>query len=154
MSHRIKRFFVPFVLTSLYSFYSLKVNYFVVVVSSLGAVPKETLNDLYKLYNNKKTAQLVAKRCCIAALRESMFLIYDNNSTRNSNNNHNSNDEQSSDDDIQILGTTNQEETHNSSNEPNEEEDSPELEDVPFEAVMESSDSEGGLGTFQNDTPQ
>ena len=94
------------------------------------------------------------KRCCIAALRESMFLIYDNNSTRNSNNNHNSNDEQSSDDDIQILGTTNQEETHNSSNEPNEEEDSPELEDVPFEAVMESSDSEGGLGTFQNDTPQ
>lgn len=134
--------------------FNLKVNYFVVVVSSLGAVPKETLNDLYKLYNNKKTAQLVAKRCCIAALRESMFLIYDNNSTRNSNNNHNSNDEQSSDDDIQILGTTNQEETHNSSNEPNEEEDSPELEDVPFEAVMESSDSEGGLGTFQNDTPQ
>ena len=46
----------------------------VLIVSSLGAIPNETLHDLQKITNNKKDTRILAKRMVITALRESMFL--------------------------------------------------------------------------------
>ena len=46
---------------------------YVIVVSSLGAVPKDTYNDIKAiLHNDKYKAKIIAKRCSLVALRESL----------------------------------------------------------------------------------
>ena len=52
-----------------------KVTLFTIVVSSLGAVPKETLKDLISLTGDKKKATLIAKKCCLEALRHSWSIF-------------------------------------------------------------------------------
>ena len=49
----------------------------VIVVSSLGAVPKKTVDELKTLTTDHKLAILTAKRMGIAALRESMKIYHD-----------------------------------------------------------------------------
>ena len=58
--------------------FNVQVDFYVIVVSSLGAIPDETFQELKALYKDEKTAKIVAKRCTIAALRESMLLMYKN----------------------------------------------------------------------------
>ena len=65
----------------------------VLIVSSLGAIPNDTIHDLRKITNNKKDTNILAKRMVITALRESMFLFYNwrpderNNRLRENNGN-------------------------------------------------------------------
>ena len=49
----------------------------VIVVSSLGAVPKKTLDSLKALAHTERSAMLTAKRMAIAAIRESMKIYLD-----------------------------------------------------------------------------
>ena len=59
---------------------------YVIVVSSLGAVPKETMEEIKRLLeHNTKLAKLVAKRCTTAALRESMKIYIKTLSHTNEN---------------------------------------------------------------------
>ena len=51
----------------------------VIVVSSLGAIPKETLNTLINIFGTKKRASLIAKRCVVAALRGSWAIFFGKN---------------------------------------------------------------------------
>ena len=53
----------------------------IVVVSSLGAVPKATLRTLTKLVTDEKKAILTAKRIAVAALRESMSVYFNYENT-------------------------------------------------------------------------
>ena len=69
---------------------NLKVELYVIVISSLGIIPKETNKDLMKLFDgNKKVLHLTARRCVVAALRESMLIFY--RIYEKSKNNHNQN---------------------------------------------------------------
>ncbi|KAH0795120.1 hypothetical protein GPJ56_000963 [Histomonas meleagridis] len=52
-----------------------KVSLFVIVVSSLGAVPNETLKDLVSLTGDKKKAIIAAMKCCLEALRHSWSIF-------------------------------------------------------------------------------
>ena len=55
----------------------IDVELYVIVISSLGIIPNETNKDLKKLFNgNKKVLHLVARRCVVATLRESMLIFY------------------------------------------------------------------------------
>ena len=57
--------------------FNCDVELFVIVVSSLGAMPKETINDLIKLTKSKQAWKKLAMNMIITSLRESMF-IYKN----------------------------------------------------------------------------
>ena len=48
----------------------------IIVVSSLGAVPKDTLSTLNNIFGTKKRALLIAKRCVVAALRGSWAIFF------------------------------------------------------------------------------
>jgi len=59
----------------------------VVVVSSLGAIPKETLTTLKSIFGTKKRASLIAKRCVVAALRGSWAIFFGKNITSSTRSN-------------------------------------------------------------------
>ena len=48
----------------------------VIVVSSLGAIPKETIDSLNSLFDSKKRSNTIAKRCVITAIRGSWAIFY------------------------------------------------------------------------------
>lgn len=48
----------------------------VIVVSSLGAITRNTKHTLKKLFPNNKHCSLIAKRCVIAAIRGSWAVFY------------------------------------------------------------------------------
>lgn len=57
--------------------YKTATNLYVFVISSLGAIPKETLDETTRLTGgNEKMAALWVKRMAIACIRESLILFY------------------------------------------------------------------------------
>jgi hypothetical protein len=57
--------------------FSLKTNLFVIVISSLGAIPSETVKTVEKLLRcQNRTLSLWLKRMAVAAIRGSMVLFY------------------------------------------------------------------------------
>ncbi|KAH0795081.1 hypothetical protein GPJ56_001002 [Histomonas meleagridis] len=56
----------------------LEVNYYVIVISSLGAWLNKSLNELRTLAGSKDLFKRFAKRITVATLRESQRLIYNN----------------------------------------------------------------------------
>ena len=55
--------------------FNCEVNFYVIIVSSLGAVPNETLGDLDKITSSKKDTKMLACRMVATSLRESMFIF-------------------------------------------------------------------------------
>ena len=70
--------------------WSIDSNLYVIVVSSLGAITKNTVKTLKKLFITKERSKLIAKRCVIAAIRGS-WAIFNGRDIRNSTNNRNKN---------------------------------------------------------------
>ena len=70
--------------------WSIDSNLYVIVVSSLGAITKNTVKTLKKLFITKERSKLIAKRCVIAAIRGS-WAIFNGRDIRNSTNNRNNN---------------------------------------------------------------
>lgn len=56
--------------------WNVDANLFVIVISSLGAITKNTKATLKKLFHSKKRRNLIAKRCIIAAIRGSWAVFY------------------------------------------------------------------------------
>ena len=54
--------------------FNCQVDFYVIIVSSLGAIPNETIEDIQKITMTKKHTAMLACRMVAAALRESMFL--------------------------------------------------------------------------------
>lgn len=56
--------------------WNVDANLFVIVISSLGVITKNTKATLKKLFHSKKRRNLIAKRCIIAAIRGSWAVFY------------------------------------------------------------------------------
>lgn len=54
--------------------FDCQVDFYVIIVSSLGAIPNETIEDIQNITMTKKHTAMLACRMVAAALRESMFL--------------------------------------------------------------------------------
>lgn len=61
----------------------IKVDYFVIIISSLGAVPKDTIRDLKKLAKSRKRSSRYARLCSEAALAYSCTLFWRSLDTQN-----------------------------------------------------------------------
>lgn len=86
--------------------FNCEVNFFTIIVSSLGAIPKETLDDLSKITKSKKDLKILACRMVAAALRESMFIFTNytpRNRDRNDDDNENEMDSDGIRDDSDIM---------------------------------------------------
>lgn len=69
--------------------FDCKAELFVLIVSSLGAIPKDTLDDLKLLTGTESDWKKLAKKMVMTSLRESMFLYYNWFPDHNQNHNHN-----------------------------------------------------------------
>ena len=56
--------------------WNIDATLYVIVISSLGAITKNTEQTLKKLFHTKKRSSLIAKRCVIAAIRGSWAIFY------------------------------------------------------------------------------
>ena len=56
--------------------FNCSVTFLVIIVSSLGAIPKDTMKDLKKLVKNKRKLDILCRRMVATTLRESMFIFY------------------------------------------------------------------------------
>ena len=78
--------------------FNCDVDFFVIVVSSLGAIPSETLDELKRITGTEADWKKIAKQMVITSLRESMFIAYHwyppahNNIVVSNNQTHNSTD--------------------------------------------------------------
>ena len=141
--------------------FNCNTNLYVIVVSSLGAIPKETYKDIKALlHNDKYKAKLTSKRCSMVALRES-FKIYRKWSTYNIRDNL-INDEDTIaqiQEEIEQNGDTDDEDDFNGDNSENNnnEEDSIveheeyNIEDEDLEEIFETSE-ENQEDQEENDT--
>lgn len=49
---------------------------YVIVISSLGAIPNETVSSLKKIFGTKSRTKVIAKRCVIVAIHGSWAIFF------------------------------------------------------------------------------